>query len=216
MHIGPSLRGVPLTDAVIRAWRAGETLLPDVRPVLGAERPPVVPWLGKRPIPPSLARWLEHDQGWLEALGEAPVRLAALVDRAFGTGAGDPFRELQRELLPEPCALLPGRGESSARFLYLGATDVHGEYAVLAADIAEPANVRLWSPGFDTWLAEEAGLIEVDRLEGQGLEELPEWRLAMTRAAQRVLGGRMTVPVDDDDTPVDREVWDTLPGLDVD
>ena len=216
MHIGPSLRGVPLVDAVLRAWRAGDTLLPDVRPIFGAERAPVVPWLGTRPIPPSLARWLEHDQGWLDTLGDAPVRLAALVERAFGDGAGDPFRDLQRSLLPEPCALLPGHGETCARFLYLGATDVHGEYPVLAADIAEPASVRLWSPGFDTWLAEEAGMIEVDRLEGQTLDELPTWRLAMTRAAQRVLGGRMVVPVDEDDAPIERQVWGGLPGLDVD
>jgi hypothetical protein len=188
------LRGLPLVERVIREQAAGRAHIPDFHPLFGGERAaPSGHWLGGRPVPPSLHRWLEVDGGWLQGLADAPVRIAGLVERTFGPGTGSAFRELQNHLLPEPCALLPGVGETSARFLYLGPTDVHGEYTVLGVDIAEPPRVFVWSPGFDGWLAEEAGLIDVDRLEGQGLEEVPGWATAMERAARRVLGGPLEV-----------------------
>ena len=184
-------RGLPLVEQVIAAHARGLTRLPSHPGLFGgaSARPRRI--LGGRPVPPSLARWLEVDDGWLDGLAEPPMRLAALVDRVFGPGSGEPFRALPFARLDALCARLPGVGIDSLRFLYLGPVDVHGEYAVLQARVGDPAEVSVWSPGFDAWLAEEAGLIEVDRWEGEGLDARPAWRVPMQRAAARVLDGAM-------------------------
>lgn len=182
-------RGLPLVEQVIAAHARGMTRLPTHPGLFGGATDRPGRYLGGRPVPPSLARWLEVDDGWLDVLAEPPIRLAAMVDRVFGPGSGAAFRVPPLSRLDALCARLPGVGADSVRFLYLGPVDVHGEYAVLEARLGEPAEVCLWSPGFDAWLAEEAGLIEVDRWEGEGLDALPGWRVPMQRAAGRVLAG---------------------------
>jgi hypothetical protein len=205
-------RGLPLVEQVIAAHAQGLTRLPTHPGLLGGASARPRRYLGGRTLPPSLARWLEVDDGWLDGLADPPVRLAALVERVFGPGSGDAFRTPPLARLDALCARLPGVGTDSVRFLYLGPVDVHGEYAVLQARLGDPAEVSLWSPGFDAWLAEEAGMIEVDRWEGEGLEARPAWRVPMQRAAARVLDGALRWS-SDQAPQADRSAW---PGQDVD
>ncbi len=109
-------------------------------------------------LPPSLARWLAFDAGWLGwlddegevALGASPI--ARVAERAFG------FTECARDFgllagtLPRDAYLLP-KGTSARRVLYTGSVDDRGEMPVLVLDSDGPPFVCIEAPGFDVYLA---------------------------------------------------------------
>lgn len=172
------LHGVPLIERVIErvtrdGWSTSDapdigTPSPVPAEVLGRLRLP-----GDRPLPPSLARWLAFDASWLAEVGwyrdpRQPVldglALGETAAFMYGLDDHDPFVEMLGEfehLLPDRCFPLVG-GSDSRRLFYAGAPDSIGEYPVLVTDIDDLPYVAVMYPGLDVYLADLAGVIELD------------------------------------------------------
>jgi hypothetical protein len=165
----PVLRGVALVDAVMALRRAqGEELRGLPAEQVAAMR------LGDRPLSPALARWLAADADMF-TIGE-PQALHELLDAELGVYA-EWFAELGR-YLQEPCALFVGWGADSRRFLYLGATDRHGEYPVFTVDTDDTPFACLNGP-VDVWLAQHAGFLESEEYYGMVPEAYEPARQAL-------------------------------------
>lgn len=161
----PSLRGVALVDAVIARITQGKggIEVAQLRP-MRAEDIASLRFANGAPLPPSLQRFLAFDTTWLRArfpgwnlpaLEVATV--ARLVDRTLGAFA-TAFQPLPPGMT-RGLALGLDAGSDSMRLLFLGATDEHGEYPVLGVDVDDEPNVVVAAPGFDVWLAQQAGLV---------------------------------------------------------
>ncbi|MFI1052702.1 hypothetical protein [Streptomyces griseoruber] len=118
-----------------------------------------------RPLPPSLRAWLAYDTGLLERHGWfapdgsfAPRPLDELVGDEMGDFWGNEFGWLSGRL--SECFLLPG-GSDSRRILAVTEPDQEGEYPVLALDLDDMPYLGLMYPGFDVYLADTAGLLDL-------------------------------------------------------
>ncbi|MEV4559549.1 hypothetical protein AB0K51_21500 [Kitasatospora sp. NPDC049285] len=148
--------------------------------VEGAPRPLAVDaFPSGHPLPPSVRAWLAYDRGLLERNGWfdedgalAPRTLGEIAEEEFGEGWGGcfvPFSDLFGE-----CFLLPG-GSDSRRVLSVGPAgqrDEHGEYPVFALDIDDLPYAVLMYPGFDVYLADTAGVLDVEDPDYQGYDGL--------------------------------------------
>jgi hypothetical protein len=160
------LRGVALVEAVIEWVQRGEgdidIALPEPLPAAALT---ALAFRDGSPLPPSLRRWLAFDASWLEIHtntwgGTSDPRFETMpvsdaVDDYIGHGAhwGQWFpRDVQA--LPLDC------GSETMRLLWLRDPDEHGEYPVVCADVDDTPVLYLFHLGFDTWLAQRAGLIE--------------------------------------------------------
>jgi hypothetical protein len=171
------MHGALLIDRVIdqvrrKGWVTRDA--PDLKePVpLAADAIEKLQLSGDRPLPPSLARWLSFDASWLAEVGwyESGQRVG-LAGRSLGDTAAwlygsddDPLVELFsafETLLPERCFPLVG-GSDSRRLLYAGMPDSIGEYPVLVTDIDDAPYVAVMYPGLDVYLAELAGVIDLE------------------------------------------------------
>ncbi|MFJ9610147.1 hypothetical protein ACIRS1_27780 [Kitasatospora sp. NPDC101176] len=139
---------------------------------------------GGRPLPPSLRRWLAFDSSWLSALGwyddeHAPAfegrTLGGTAEWMYGPGdaMAGMFADFEA-LLPSPCLPLVG-GSDSRRLLYLGRPDSTGEYPVLVIDTDDLPYVAVTYPGLDVYLADLAGVIDLDFDTYTGLMDHPEY-----------------------------------------
>lgn len=147
-----------------------------------------------KPLPPSLERWLAFDASWLAEIGwyenRAGVRLdgRSLGDTAawlYGSDEDDPLVGLFsafETLLPEPCLPLVG-GSDSRRLLYAGKPDSIGEYPVLVTDIDDAPYVAVMYPGLDVYLAELAGVIDLEFATYTSLIDHPEYGARMREHA---------------------------------
>jgi hypothetical protein len=162
-----SLRGEALIDAVVQ--KAREALgIRSPRPVTTA-RLDQLRFPGNRPLPTSLRRWLSFDASWLHShVGwptlTGPIRTATLpllAARHWGRSVRE-RRALGRLASKNlRCPIVPlGKGSDSFRFIYLSKPDAHGEYPVMFADCDDGLLVGLEVPGFDLWLAVQAGLFD--------------------------------------------------------
>ncbi|EGX58112.1 hypothetical protein SZN_19350 [Streptomyces zinciresistens K42] len=122
-----------------------------------------------RPLSPSLRTWLAHDAGLLERHGWftpdgrlAPRPLDRLVGDEMSQAWAPDFAWLSARF-PE-CFLLPG-GSDSRRVLAVTEPDARGEYPVLALDLDDLPYLGLMYPGFDVWLADTAGVVDLGRRE---------------------------------------------------
>lgn len=165
-----NIQGVALIDLVIAHVRddpacisgfCGERPLRRVRPA-APDALDRLTFPGGKPLSPSLKRWLAfdiswlHDLGWFASLDEltfAPRSLDAIVEEECGSW-GEAFAPLGRRL-PE-CFLLPG-GSDSRRIYAVCEPDAMGEYPVLAVDTDDIPYVGIMYPGFDVFMADEAG-----------------------------------------------------------
>ncbi|MEU6084665.1 hypothetical protein [Streptomyces sp. NPDC047108] len=129
---------------------------------------------GGKPLPPSLRRWLEFDASWLAGLGwftdsATPAlegnTLSATAHEMYGFDRSEyMWTEMFADfevLLPGSCFPLVG-GCDSRRLVYAGEPDSFGEYPVLVTDIDDLPYVAVMYPGLDVYLADEAGVIDLD------------------------------------------------------
>ncbi|MFO0755725.1 MAG: hypothetical protein U0359_04510 [Byssovorax sp.] len=154
---GPLLRGVALVDAVMEARRAKGEKLKGTKAAEVAKKT-----LGEHPLSPALARWMEADSEMF-TLGE-PEPLMEMLAREVDVFA-EAFEPLSK-FLTGPCVLFEGWGCDSRRFLYLGATDEHGEYPVFTIDTDDTPFACINGP-VDVWLAQHAGFLEDEEVYGQ-------------------------------------------------
>ncbi|WP_431676944.1 hypothetical protein [Kitasatospora sp. KL5] len=191
------MHGAALIERVIAkvredGWEAADMPDLDEEPVpLAPEAIDALRLPGGRPLPPSLRRWLAFDSrlpvdlGWYEE-PSAPVlagrSLSETTEEMYGFGPGE---EGWAAMFGEFEALLPGRGfplvggSDSRRLLYVGEPDSAGEYPVLVTDTDDLPYVAVMYPGLDVYLADEAGLLDLDFDTYTGLMDHP------------VYGGRM-------------------------
>ncbi|MFF8513342.1 hypothetical protein ACF064_35360 [Streptomyces sp. NPDC015492] len=155
-----------------------------------------------KPMPPSLRRWLAFDGSWLAELGwfedaENPVAegepLGAVTTQMYGFTEQDDawagmFGCFER-ILPERCLPLVG-GCDSRRLLYVGEADSTGEYPVLVTDIDDLPYVAVMYPGLDVYLADLAGVIDVEFGEYTSLAGHPEYADRMSEHATHTGLGR--------------------------
>ncbi|MFD0279307.1 hypothetical protein ACFVHB_36170 [Kitasatospora sp. NPDC127111] len=148
---------------------------------------------GDRPLPPSLRRWLAFDSSWLSDIGwyddeRAPVfegrALGETAAWMYGSGGAmvSTFADFE-QLLPSACLPLVG-GSDSRRLLYLGSPDSTGEYPVLVTDIDDLPYVAVMYPGLDVYLADLAGVIDLDFDTYTGLMDHPEYGPRMREHAE--------------------------------
>ncbi|MET9088110.1 hypothetical protein ABZX77_40570 [Streptomyces sp. NPDC004237] len=174
------MHGVPLTEQVIEVVRRDPTAsaLPYLLPYVnvpwvegGVPRPMPEDALAEaafpsgRPLPPSLRAWLAYDTSllarheWFASDGGfAPRPLDQVVCDELGAFWGTEFAWLT-ECFPE-CFLLPG-GSDSRRILAVTDPDEEGEYPVFALDVDDMPYLGLMYPGFDVYLADTAGLLDL-------------------------------------------------------
>jgi len=190
--IDPQVRGEALVASVIELVEKGRSDIPihQLRPLpadaLAALTPP-----GGAPLPPSLRMWLAYDTSFLMrsarwfvpsvAAGIPGARLPDLVAQEL-PGAGAAFESLASTLLPAPCVRLSLGDGSSFQLLYLGQPDAAGEYPVLSASATDQPIVELDLPGFDVWIAVQAGLVA--RKQASSV-----FKVAMAEQAHLNLGG---------------------------
>lgn len=165
-----NIQGAALIDLVIARVRedpacisgfCGERPLHQPQPV-PPEALDTLAFSGGKPLSPSLKRWLAfdaswlYDLGWFAALGEfafSPRSLDEIVEEEFACW-GEAFAPLGRRL-PE-CFLLPG-GSDSRRIYAVCEPDDTGEYPVLVVDTDDIPYAGIMYPGFDVFMADEAG-----------------------------------------------------------
>ena len=118
-----------------------------------------------RPLPPSLRRWLAFDASWLAGFGWfdtdlrfTPRRLDEIVTAEFEEVWGEMYEPLTDRT--GECFLLPG-GSDSRRIFAVSQPDSQGEYPVLVIDTDDIPYAAVMYPGFDVFLADEAGIAGV-------------------------------------------------------
>lgn len=212
-----NVQGVALIDLVIAHVReapecisgyCGEHPLHRARPV----PPDVLDTLtfpGGKPLSPSLKRWLAFDASWLHDLGWfaslddlafTPRPLDEIVEEEFESW-GEAFAPLDARL--PHCFLLPG-GTDSRRIYAICEPDETGEYPVLVVDTDDIPYVGVMYPGFDVFMADEAGLhipaSDTDTYEA--LFDDPRYRSRMLQHATHLFHGKPGVECYDTE-------WDT-------
>jgi hypothetical protein len=150
---------------------------------------------GQRPSP-SLRRWLAFDASWLANAGwfEDPLQ-PAFKPRKIGAFAGDEhgpeyegcFKPFERRL-PGELYLLP-LGSESRRALYVGEPDGTGEHPVIVTDVDDVPYVALMYPGFDVYMADLAGVLELPGRTYESLHGDARYAPRMAEHAQNNFGG---------------------------
>ncbi len=155
---------------------------------------------GERPSP-SLLRWLAFDATWLAARGWfndptapdfTPLGLGEFVAREYGEHYGEQFAPLEGHV-PGQLYLLP-QGSDSRRALYVGAADSTGEHPVLVTDMDDGAFVGIMFPGFDIYMADLAGVIDLGKQRSYtGLRTHPEYGARFAEHMAKNLAGRASI-----------------------
>jgi hypothetical protein len=184
----------------------------------------------ERPLPPSLKRWLSFDAGWLEDFGWfaalepprfSPRTIGQIADVEFGrdyellrqiTGVeGDlNFYAPLDTRLPE-CFLLP-EGSDSRRIFAITEPDELGEYPVLVIDEDDVPYAAIMYPGFDVYMADLAGLLDLDFGTYEDLHNDKRYATRMRQHAEHIFYGRPGTEMQDPewcgeaDWPVDDSV----------
>jgi ankyrin repeat protein len=163
-------RGAALVERVIDAIKAGQTDIGRAHPEpLDKGALARLHFSNKKPLPPSLERWLAYDRVLPKPIGNdlveaGSVKLASL-SREVAAQINDDFQhvfaELEGTLRGDALGLDTLTDEH--RVLWVGVPDSAGEYPVFHLDVSEDRpRVTLDLPGFDVWLAVHAGLIGAD------------------------------------------------------
>jgi hypothetical protein len=157
-----------------------------------------------KPLPPSLTRWLAFDASWLQSFGwfaslEPPVftprTLGQIADAEFATkGSISGYYTPLDPLFPE-CFLLPEGTESRRIFAVTELPDELGEYPVLVlddSDVAYPYAAIMY-PGFDVYLGDLPGLLDLELRDYEGLHEDARYAARLALHARRLFGGKRSI-----------------------
>lgn len=209
-----TIQGAALIDLVIAHVRedpacisgfCGERPLHQARPV-----PPdvldVLTFPGGKPLSPGLRRWLSFDASWLRDLGWfaahddftfTPRPLDEIVEEEFESW-GEAFAPLGIRL--QDCFLLPG-GTDSRRIYAVCEPDDTGEYPVLVVDTDDIPYAGIMYPGFDVFMADEAGLhiTSDDTSTYEALFDDPRYASRMTQHATHLFRGKRGVECYDEE-----------------
>jgi len=198
-----TVQGVPLIELVIDRVRAnphcisgfcGDRPLEEAQPIL----PEVLERLAfpsGKPLTPSLKRWLAFDGSWLRDLGWfsspegdafTPRRLDQIVEEEFGMW-GDFYAPLGAWLTE--CFLLPG-GSDSRRIYAVTEPDDMSEYPVLVIDTDDMPYAAVMYPGFDVFMADEAGLLGIDFDTYEGLFGDRRYAARLKEHARHLFNGK--------------------------
>ncbi len=148
----PPERGAALVERVIAKLARSKKFAP--KP-LASDVIAKLAFPGKKPLPPSLKRWLAFDARYLRIFDVAKPKLARttfhdMMEREFDAQTAEAYDF--SSLLPGDCYALPG-GSDSRPFLYVGEADDAGEYPVLVVDTDDTPFVCVEYPGLDVYLA---------------------------------------------------------------
>lgn len=160
----PLTRGAELLAAIDASLVGARSPVGDALPLgddglLAAERAAGVA------LSPSMAALFQRDVGWIRRTygwflpDDATALLARPLSALVAAHAGEMAEGFDDVLQRFPGNALPlDAGSDSARFLYLGDPDEHGEYPVVGIDHDDLPWVGVVEPGFDVWLARELGV----------------------------------------------------------
>jgi hypothetical protein len=169
-----------------------------------------------KPLPPSLKRWLAFDDSWLQSLGWfsslddpvfTPRTLGQIADAEYGpdmrqaaalagVDEGDlNFYSLLDPLFPE-CFLLP-QGTDSRRIFAVTEPDETGEYPVLAIDEDDVSYVAVMYPGFDVYMGDVSGVLDLNFGTYESLHEDPRYAKRLALHARHLFGGKPSIELMD-------------------
>jgi hypothetical protein len=172
-----------------------------------------------KPLPPSLTRWLAFDASWLQSLGwfaslEPPVFTPRALGQIADAEYGDQWRAIAAitgmqadlpgdltcyspldPLFPE-CFLLP-EGTESRRIFAATEPDELGEYPVLVIDEDDGPYIAIMYPGFDVYLADLAGVLDLDFGTYESLHEDERYAARLALHARRLFGGKPSIELMD-------------------
>jgi hypothetical protein len=211
-------QGVELIDLVIERVRAdptcisgfcGDRPLPDPKPLA----PEVIARLtfpSGRPVPPSLKRWLAFDAARLAGLDwfslpatphEPPVftprRIDGIVTDEFDELWGGMYEPLGFRL--DECFLLPGGSDSRRIYAVTDAPDSLGEYPVLAIDTDDLPYAAVMYPGFDVFMADEAGFALHDMGAYEDLFDDKRYAPRLNEHARYLFNGKQGIEIGDEE-----------------
>jgi hypothetical protein len=151
---------------------------------------------GGRPLPPSLRRWLTFDTGLLtqyewfapdDSLRLTPRPLHEIVTAEWGEDVWVDCYAPLGDRFPQ-CFLLPG-GSDSRRVYVVTEPDEQDEYPVLAIDVDDAPLVCVMYPGFDVYLAETTGVVDVEFSDYTALADDPAYGSRMRTHGRQLFGG---------------------------
>jgi hypothetical protein len=207
-----SLQGIDLIEAVIARVQADPTAIagfcgdhPLQTPApVPADRLATLTFPSGKPLPPSLRRWLAFDAGWLAEFGWfdadghfTPRQLDEIVSAEFEPIWGEMYQPLAERT--GECFLLPG-GSDSRRIFAVTEPDSRGEYPVLVIDTDDLPYAAVMYPGFDVFMADEAGLegVACDWGTYEGLWNDRRYAGRMREHARYLFKGRPSAEITDE------------------
>lgn len=211
-------QGLKLIDLVIERVKSnpaciagvcGDRPLPDPKPLA----PEVIERLtfpSGRPVPPSLKRWLAFDAAWLAGLDwfslpatpyEPPVftprRIDEIVTDEFDELWGGMYEPLGVRL--DECFLLPGGSDSRRIYAVTDAPDSLGEYPVLVIDTDDLPYAAVMYPGFDVFMADEAGFALHDMGTYEDLFDDTRYAPRLKEHARHLFNGKQGIEIGDEE-----------------
>ena len=218
-------QGVELIDLVIERVEAdpsrisgfcGDRPLPDPKP-LASEVIAQMTFPSGRPLPPSLKRWLAFDASWLADLdwfslptspSEPPIftprRIDQIVTDEFDELWGGMYEPLGARL--DECFLLPGGSDSRRIYAVTDAPDSLGEYPVLVIDTDDLPYAAVMYPGFDVFMADEAGFEIHDMGTYEDLFDDKRYAPRLNEHARHIFNGKQGIEIMD-------EEWGEIAGI---
>jgi hypothetical protein len=218
-------QSVELIDLVIEQVKADpkcisgfcdDRPLPDPKPLA----PEVIARLtfpSGRPLPPSLKRWLAFDASWLSDLGWfslpaspsepltfTPRRIDQIVTDEFDELWGGMYEPLGVRL--DECFLLPGGSDSRRIYAVTDAPDSLGEYPVLVIDTDDLPYAAVMYPGFDVFMADEAGFALHDMGTYEDLFDDKRYAPRLNEHARHLFNGKQGIEIMD-------EEWGEVEGI---
>jgi hypothetical protein len=211
-------QGIELIDLVIERVKAdpkcisgfcGDRPLPDPKPLA----PEVVERLtfpSGRSLPPSLKRWLAFDASWLADLGwfslpTSPCESPVFTPRSIDQIVTDEFDELWGGMYEplgarlDECFLLPGGSDSRRIYAVTDAPDSLGEYPALVIDTDDLPYAAVMYPGFDVFMADEAGFALHDMGTYEDLFEDKRYAPRLNEHARHIFNGKSGIEIMDEE-----------------